>query len=100
MPTVEQPVRVAEFDELFATAVRDFEWVTPTRLRLTLDAEAAAIARDLAEREGVCCSFFGFDFAPAGTGAVAMEVTVPATHAAVLEAFAARAAAGVAAAGA
>jgi len=38
LPTVEQPLRVAEFDELFATAVRPVERVDLTGLRVHLPA--------------------------------------------------------------
>ncbi|GAA1594970.1 hypothetical protein GCM10009789_56340 [Kribbella sancticallisti] len=90
LPTVEQPIRVAEFDDLFTASVRGVERIDPSTLRLTVAADAEAHARDLAGRESRCCSFFGFDFIAAGD-AVAMTVTVPAAHVAVLDAFAARA---------
>ncbi|MGC4940008.1 hypothetical protein [Kribbella sp. DT2] len=90
LPTVEQPIRVAEFDNLFRTSVRGAERLGPTTLRLDVAADAEAHARDLAGRESSCCSFFGFDFGPAGD-VVEMTVTVPATHVAVLDAFATRA---------
>ncbi|GAB3922751.1 hypothetical protein GCM10029976_011970 [Kribbella albertanoniae] len=89
LPTVEQPIRVAEFDDLFTASVQGAERIDATTLRLTLAAAAEARARDLAGRESSCCSFFGFDFIPAGD-VVEMTVTVPAAHAAVLDALAAR----------
>jgi hypothetical protein len=92
LPTAEQPVRVAEFDDLFGTAVRAVERIDATTLRLVLDASARDRARDLAARETTCCSFFSFDLTPAGDGRVAMRVGVPAAHVAVLDGFAARAA--------
>ncbi len=88
LPTVEQPIRVAEFEDLF-TSVQSAERIDPTTLRLTVPAEAEAQARDLAGRESSCCSFFGFDFTPVGD-ALEMTVTVPPAHVAVLDAFAAR----------
>jgi hypothetical protein len=91
LPTVEQPIRVAEFDDLFIS-VQSAERLDPTTLRLTMPAEAEAQARDLAGRESSCCSFFGFDFTPVGE-VLEMTVTVPSAHMAVLDAFAARAAA-------
>jgi hypothetical protein len=91
LPTVEQPIRVAEFDDLFATAVRAVERAAPTTLRLAVAAGFAERARDLASRESSCCSFFGFDFAADTDETVAMTVTVPAAHVAVLDALAARA---------
>jgi hypothetical protein len=93
LPTVDQPFRVAEFDDLFATAVRDVSRDGPTRLRLTLDQAAEARARDLTARESACCSFFGFAFGPAADGLLTLTVTVLPAHAGVLDAFAARAAA-------
>lgn len=53
LPTVEQPLRVAEFGALFATAVRAAERVNPTALRVHLPAggNIASTARDLIERE-------------------------------------------------
>ncbi|MFF1817808.1 hypothetical protein ACFVWG_10970 [Kribbella sp. NPDC058245] len=89
LPTVEQPIRVAEFDDLFNAYVQGAERVDATTLRLTLAADAEAAARDLAGRESSCCSFFGFDFIPAGD-VMEMTVTVPAAHVAVLDALAAR----------
>ncbi|MBM7787151.1 hypothetical protein [Tenggerimyces flavus] len=93
LPTVEQPLRVAEFDQLFATAVRGVERVGPTRLRLLLDAAAEDVARELTDRETSCCSFFTFKFTPAGDGQVRLEASVPAAHSAVLDALAVRASA-------
>ncbi len=90
LPTVEQPLRVAEFDDLFSASVTAAERVDATTLRLTLGGDEDR-ARELADRESSCCSFFGFTFAPADDGAVAMTVTVPPAHVAVLDAFAARA---------
>ncbi|WP_238352621.1 hypothetical protein [Kribbella solani] len=91
MPTVEWPLRVAEFDQLFATALRAVEWRDAMRLLLVLDAGAQAAARELTDRETGCCSFFSFTFAPAGDGTVHLKVGVPPAHSAVLGAPAARA---------
>jgi hypothetical protein len=44
LPTVEQPLRVAEFDGLFATALRGVDRVAPMMLRLVLDASAESTA--------------------------------------------------------
>ena len=60
LPTVEKPLRVAEFDDLFATALRDIDRPALTRLRLTLDTAVEASARELVARESECCSFFTF----------------------------------------
>ncbi|MFL6074490.1 MAG: hypothetical protein ACJ73S_13940 [Mycobacteriales bacterium] len=90
LPTPERPLRVAEFDALFAS-VRSAERVAPTRLRLALDGGgAAALAADLAVRETACCAFFTFTLTVTGAG-TDLEVTVPAGHVAVLDALAARA---------
>ena len=91
LPTAEQPLRVAEFDQLFAAAVRGVERVGPTQLRLLLDASAEEAARELTDRETSCCSFFAFTFTPDGEGRVVLEVSVPAARSGVLEALAVRA---------
>jgi hypothetical protein len=93
LPTVDQPLRVAEFDALFADSVRAVDRVTDTTVRLILDAGADDRARELAARESGCCTFFEFAFTAAEDGTVAMRVTVPVTQSAVLDALAARAAA-------
>jgi hypothetical protein len=96
LPTVEQPLRRSEFDQLFATALRGQQRLSPTELRWRLDQAAEATARDLTARESSCCSFFSFTFAPDGD-AVRVDVRVPAAHVDVLDALAGRAAAGMAA---
>ena len=93
LPTAEQPLRIAEFDNLFATGLRSLDRVAPTILLLRLDAETEADARDLTARETSCCSFFAFDFTPAAAGELLLDVTVPHAHVDVLDALAARAAA-------
>lgn len=92
LPTVEQPLRLAEFDELFTAALRVQRRTAPTRLRWTLDPAAEDRAWDLTARERQCCSFFTFTFTPASDG-LHLEVEVPAAHVEVLDALAARAAA-------
>ncbi|RKN50353.1 hypothetical protein [Micromonospora endolithica] len=99
LPTVDRPLRLAEFDHLFATAVRAQQRLSPTALRLLLDPAAEATARDLTGRESSCCSFFTFTFAgdDAGdSGGLRLDVQVPAGHVDVLDALAGRAAAGMA----
>jgi hypothetical protein len=91
LPTVERPLRLAEFDDLFATALRTQQRTTPTRLRWHLDPAAEARARDLAARESACCSFFTFTFAPDGD-VLQLDVQVPTGHVDVLDALADRAA--------
>lgn len=94
LPTAAQPLRVAEFDALFATALRGMDRVSRTRLRIELAAAAEAEARELAAAESGCCSFFTFGFGPAGPETVWMDIEVPAARAEVLDGLAARAAAG------
>ncbi|WP_436533052.1 hypothetical protein [Actinoplanes sp. HUAS TT8] len=91
LPTVDRPLRLAEFDDLFATAVRGQQRLSATTLRWDLDLAAEATARDLTARESSCCSFFSFVFHPAD-GTLRLEVEVPAAHVAVLDALAERAA--------
>ena len=96
LPTAERPPRLAEFDALFATAVRQVATVGPThvRLRLTGPAGLAATVRDLTARETACCSFFTFTVTPepADDGeALILDVEVPARYAEVLASLARRA---------
>jgi hypothetical protein len=100
LPTAERPLRLAEFDTLFSTAVRAVETVGPThaRMRLTGPAGLAATVRDLTARETECCSFFSFTVNPEPAGpddgeALTLDVRVPARYADVLAALAGRAAA-------
>jgi hypothetical protein len=60
-------------------------------LDLVIPREVEASARDLADRESECCSFFTFDFEAAGDDDV-MYVGVPPSHVDVLDALEARAA--------
>jgi hypothetical protein len=88
LPTPERPLRVAEFDDLFAQVVR-MQRPEPTRLELVLPREIEATARDLARRESECCSFFAFEFEPAGDDVV-MRIGVPHQQVEVLDAIQAR----------
>ncbi|MET9026311.1 hypothetical protein ABZW96_11900 [Nocardia sp. NPDC004168] len=90
LPTVEQSVRVAEFDRFFAESVRRTDRPARTRLDLLLAAGAEEEGRDLAARESGCCSFFTFGFDATEDGPV-MRIAVPDNQAAVLDALAARA---------
>ncbi|GAA3744391.1 hypothetical protein GCM10022225_30060 [Plantactinospora mayteni] len=92
LPTAERPLRLTEFDELFASAVRGVERVDPLRVRLELRPEPAVAARaaDLVVRETACCSFFTFTLG-ATAGRLTLDVAVPAGRVAVLDALAARA---------
>jgi hypothetical protein len=96
LPTAERPLRLAEFDDLFATAVRRVEPVTPAhaRLHLTGGTRLAATVRDLTARETQCCSFFRFTASP-GTAtegeALILDIEVPAQFTDVLAALITRA---------
>ncbi|MEV0425587.1 hypothetical protein [Micromonospora sp. NPDC050495] len=96
LPTAERPLRVAEFDQFFAEAVRGADRVSAQHLRLRLDgaAQVEETARDLTARESSCCSFFAFHLSRSGPGSLALDVRVPAGHVDVLDALAARAASG------
>lgn len=89
LPTVEQPLRQAEFDAFFRGAVRQSIRTSTTRLDLLIPAQFEATARDLAERETNCCSFFRFDFHPTADGLV-MSIGVPIDHVDVLDSLQAR----------
>jgi hypothetical protein len=92
LPTAEQPLREAEFDALFATALRSVERPATTWLRLNLDAGAAVEtrARDLTARESSCCSFFDFRLT-AADGGLTLDVRVPQARTEVLDGLARRA---------
>ena len=89
LPTVEQPVRAAEFNSLFGDALTSVERASRTsaRFALTDGEETAGRAQDLAARETECCSFFTFTITPTGPVSAVMEVTVPEAHADVLAAL-------------
>jgi hypothetical protein len=91
LPTADRPLRVAEFDALFTTAVRAADRPSRTRLSLDLEptAEIAAQAAGLMVRETVCCSFFTFTLTATG-GALELGVAVPEGHVQVLDGLAAR----------
>ncbi|WP_030275393.1 hypothetical protein [Streptomyces sp. NRRL B-24484] len=90
LPSEERPLRAAEWDGLFAGHLQQASRTGPLGLRLELDAGCEAPVRDLAEREGGCCSFFAFAVA-VRPEAVLLDVSVDAAHAAVLDAVEARA---------
>jgi hypothetical protein len=89
LPASERPRRAAEFDALFAAAVRGIERAGPATLRLDLQPAAA---------ETGCCSFFTFTITVAA-GRLLLDITVPAAQAGTLDLLAghAAAAAGIAA---
>jgi hypothetical protein len=93
LPSTDRPLRVAEFDALFAAAVRDVRRSSPTELSVTLAAAPgrADLVRDLTRRETECCSFFTFELAEGDP--LQLRITVPPAHADVLDALAERASA-------
>lgn len=92
LPTVEQPLRRAEFDDLFSGDVLAVVRDSPHRVRLQLRADPAAAARaaDLAVRETGCCSFFTFELTIVH-GEVSLGIETAQAHEAVLAALSARA---------
>jgi len=96
LPSAERPLRLAEFDALFAAAVRRVETLGPThaRLHLTGPAGLEATVRDLIARETECCSFFAFTTTASSFAAVdhlTLVIEVPAAYAEVLAALVERA---------
>lgn len=93
LPTTEQPLRLAELDALFTTAVSTVERPTARHLRIALAGgiDLADTVRDLAERETQCCAFFTFTVHAVGPGQVRLDIEVPAGNVDVLDALAARA---------
>jgi hypothetical protein len=91
LPLADQPGRVAEWDTLFATAVRRVEKL-PGGVRFELDRSRAAVAAvaDLADRESQCCAFFTFGVT-VGFDTLALSVDADPEHADVAKALAARA---------
>ena len=87
LPTAEQPLRVAEFDQLFADHLRSATRVDPHTLDLVLTAESRSTAEALTTKETECCSFFTFDFTDTPTGNLGLRITVPPTQTAVLDAL-------------
>jgi hypothetical protein len=92
LPTVEQPLRRAEFDQLFAADVVSVDQISPQEVRFELrpEPEVAGRAGNLAAKETGCCSFFAFDLTITD-GKVRMAVSTEAPHEPVLAALTARA---------
>ncbi len=94
LPTAEQPFRVAEFDDLFATSLRAVERTAANHARLLLDGDQNLTERvqALADAETACCSFFTFTLTPQQSGgALALDIEVPAARSDVLAALVQRA---------
>jgi hypothetical protein len=67
LPTADRPLRLAEFDDLFARALRAIERPdAPGHARLVLagGVDLPGRVRRLADAETACCSFFTFTIAP------------------------------------
>ncbi|GGO50496.1 hypothetical protein GCM10012287_30350 [Streptomyces daqingensis] len=95
LPTEERPLRLAEWDGLFATQVAAPSRHSPSQVRLRLPGgtESASRVRELAERESDCCSFFEFAATADGPSAdVLLTISVDQAHEGVLNALAERAA--------
>ena len=92
LPTVEQPVRHSEIDDLFAHHVLSVtrESDSSTRLALRTDPDTASLAAALAVKESSCCSFFTFLLVTAD-GRVELVVGTAPTHREVLVALTDRA---------
>jgi hypothetical protein len=91
MPIADRPLRLAEFDALFAANVRSVERCgADVRIHLTGGVGLRERVRDLTDRESSCCSFF--TFALAGTDQdLTLDVSVPAARQEILDALAVRA---------
>ncbi len=85
LPTVERPLGISEFAELFATAA-DVDRASKTRAMVTLPLDSLELARDLAARETACCSFFTFTTVADGDH-TSMTIEVPEQYADVLTAM-------------
>jgi thiol-disulfide isomerase/thioredoxin len=87
LPTAQQPLREAEFNELFAGSLRGIQRREPRWLRLYLNPGAEGSARDLVARESSCCSFFDFRFTDEKVQLV-LDVRVPRERVSVLDGLA------------
>jgi hypothetical protein len=96
MPTAERPLRLAEFDDLFASAARR---VTRTDdgvlIHFVGTADLREQVRSLATRESACCSFFKF-VVEGREDDITLLVSVPPERRSILDALAARAEAAIA----
>lgn len=88
LPSAERPLRVAEFDQLFATVTATVERLGPQAARIPLppSPEVAATAGRLLFRETQCCSFFTFALTASG-GRLHLDIRVPASQTPVLDAM-------------
>jgi hypothetical protein len=95
LPSANQPLRLAEFDDLFPTALRAIERrVDSGRARLMLAGgdDLADRVQRLTDAETACCSFFTFTLTPlsrseadaADETVLALDIEVPVARADVL----------------
>ena len=89
LPARERPLRVAEFDAVFARGLRTHHRDGPHLLRLALDASVEPELTDLIERESACCSFFTFSLSRED-GGLLLDIGVPSGREAILDALTAR----------
>lgn len=91
MHDAERPLRLAEFDDLYTSAVRRVErHGTNIRMHVAGAAGVSEQVRDLTARETQCCSFFSF--AITGTDDdLTLDIAVPPARRDILEALAERA---------
>lgn len=85
LPTTDRPLRVAEFDALFADHANGIERIDATTLDLRFRADPGLdrTIEDLAAREAACCSFFSFTLDR--TDGLSLRVSVPEQYAEVLD---------------
>jgi len=86
LPTVERPLRQAEFAALCGSALRGQDRISDRHLRMTLsgDDDLLALVLDLTARESSCCSFFDFTVT-SSTDGVVLDIQVPQAHIEVLD---------------
>lgn len=91
MPTAERPLRLAEFDAVFAASVRSVRCRgNDVRMALTGSEGLLDRVRDLIARESSCCSFFTFTID--GTDQdLTLDISVPPARQEILDALAERA---------
>lgn len=91
MPREERPLRLAEFDALFASSARRVSRNGDSvRIHLVGASGLREQVRDLAERETSCCSFFTFVI-DGGDDDLTLDISVPAERRTILAALADRA---------
>ncbi len=94
LPSVDRPLRVADFDALFAAHLVRAERTEPTTARLVMAGGPGVADRvqRLADAESSCCSFFHFTVADRGDEVV-LGISVPTMYTDVLAGLVSRAAA-------